>query len=116
TILASPNEAVPSPAQDAKPNPADITELIQQIETDTSFKILNVQTAWTGLRTEAPDGVPVIGYDTTPGFFWLAGQSGYGFQTSLACARLAADLILDSTPETWLSTQSISALSPQRFA
>jgi hypothetical protein len=47
------------------------------------------------LRTAAADGVPVVGFDAeAPGFFWLAGQGGYGFQTSSGIAELAAGLIL----------------------
>ena len=37
----------------------------------------------------------MVGFDAeAPGFFWLAGQGGYGFQTSSGIAELAADLIL----------------------
>ena len=51
--------------------------------------------SWTGLRTMAPDGLPVVGYDPeAPGFFWLAGQGGYGIQTSAALAEMAKELIL----------------------
>ena len=61
----------------------------------TTLGIRGVRPAWTGLRTEAADGVPVVGFDAeAPGFFWLAGQGGYGFQTSSGIAELAADLIL----------------------
>ena len=50
---------------------------------------------WAGLRSFAPDRSPVIGYDLkVGGFFWLAGQGGYGFQTSSGIAELAAGLIL----------------------
>jgi glycine/D-amino acid oxidase-like deaminating enzyme len=61
----------------------------------TSLGIGAVRSAWTGLRTEAADGVPVVGFDAeAPGFFWLAGQGGYGFQTSSGIAELAAAQIL----------------------
>ena len=61
----------------------------------TTLGIGAVRTAWTGLRTEAADGVPVVGFDAeAPGFFWLAGQGGYGFQTSSGIAELAAAQIL----------------------
>ena len=115
-ILASPQEAEPSPAVDAQPRARDIDELIQQIEADTTLHITEVRSAWTGLRTEASDGVPVVGFDDAqPGFFWLAGQSGYGFQTSLGFARLAADLILDGRAGPWVSEASVTALSPGRL-
>jgi D-arginine dehydrogenase len=61
----------------------------------TTLGITEVRRAWTGLRTEAADGVPVAGFDAeAPGFYWLAGQGGYGFQTSSAMAELAAAQIL----------------------
>lgn len=114
-ILASPQEAVPSPAVDARPRDADIDDLIQAIEDDTTLGIRGVRAAWTGLRTEAPDGVPVVGFDQQPGFFWLAGQSGYGFQTSLGFARLATELLLDSQAGPWVSTAAVHALAPGRL-
>ena len=48
-----------------------------------------------------------------PGFFWLAGQGGYGFQTSAAASRLVADLVGGGVPE--LDPATVSALSPARF-
>ena len=115
TILASPQDAVPSVAEDAQPIEEDILQLIDDIQADTTLNIIGVSRAWTGLRTEASDGVPVVGFDRHPGFFWLAGQSGYGFQTSLSFARLAADLILDHTAGDWVSHASVNALAPERL-
>jgi D-arginine dehydrogenase len=41
------------------------------------------------------DGEPVAGFaPDAPGFFWLAGQGGYGIQTAPALGRLAAALAL----------------------
>jgi len=93
--LISPAEAVPSGPEDAAPHPGDIEALIARLNTVTTLGIRNVSRAWTGLRTEAADGIPVVGFDAeATGFFWLAGQGGYGFQTSSAIAELAAELIL----------------------
>lgn len=114
-ILASPQDAVASPAEDAQPIAADIEALRGAISHDTTWWITGVRAAWTGLRTEARDGVPVVGADEHPGFFWLAGQSGYGFQTSLGFARLAADLILDGAAGSWVSQESVAALAPDRL-
>jgi D-arginine dehydrogenase len=94
-VLISPSETVPSGAEDAKPYPGDVEALISRLNAVTSLGIRSVDRAWTGLRTEAADGIPVVGFDAeAPGFFWLAGQGGYGFQTSSAMAELAAALIL----------------------
>ena len=114
-ILASPQEAVPSVAEDAQPRAEDIDALVQEIQADTTLHVTGVRGAWTGLRTEASDGVPVVGFDHTPGFFWLAGQSGYGFQTSLGFARLAADLLVDGTAGEWVTQRSVHELAPERF-
>ncbi len=74
---------------------ATSTALVALLNSVTTLGIRGVRKAWTGLRTEAADGVPVVGFDAeAPGFFWLAGQGGYGFQTSSGIAELAAELIL----------------------
>jgi D-arginine dehydrogenase len=59
-----------------------------------------VEHSWAGLRSFAPDRVPVYGYDVrSPNFFWCAGQGGFGIQTAPAAAALAAALLLGETPE-----------------
>ncbi|MDR6416192.1 FAD-dependent oxidoreductase [Pseudarthrobacter sulfonivorans] len=94
-VLISPSETVPSGPEDARPRPGDIERLIGILNQVTTLGIRGVRSAWTGLRTEAADGVPVAGFDAeAPGFYWLAGQGGYGFQTSAAMAELAAAQIL----------------------
>jgi D-arginine dehydrogenase len=109
-VLISPSETVPSGAEDAKPYPGDVEALINKLNAVTSLGIRSVERAWTGLRTEAADGIPVVGFDAeAPGFFWLAGQGGYGFQTSSAIVELAAALILgevqDDSPESRTAEQ-----------
>jgi glycine/D-amino acid oxidase-like deaminating enzyme len=94
-VLISPSESVPSGPEDAQPYPGDVEALIARLNTLTTLGIRGVHKAWTGLRTEAADGLPVVGFDAeATGFFWLAGQGGYGFQTSSALAELAAGMIL----------------------
>ena len=69
---------------------------------------------WAGLRTFSQDRVLVIGPDPqVTGFFWVAGQGGYGFQTSPAVSRLVADLIGGRGPE--LNAALVAALNPARF-
>lgn len=94
-VLVSPSETVPSGPEDARPRPGDVERLVEKLNSITSLGITGIRRAWTGLRTEAADGVPVAGFDAeAPGFYWLVGQGGYGFQTSAAMAELAADQIL----------------------
>jgi glycine/D-amino acid oxidase-like deaminating enzyme len=94
-VLISPSETVPSGPEDARPRAGDVEHLVERLNAVTTLWITAVRRAWTGLRTEAADGVPVAGFDAeAPGFYWLAGQGGYGFQTSSALAELAAEQIL----------------------
>jgi D-arginine dehydrogenase len=112
-LLISPCESVPAEPGDAQAMDADIADLIQRIGGITSVGITGVERAWTGLRTQPADGLPVVGFDAdVPNFFWLAGQGGYGIQTSAALATLAAGLITGTLPDDdgWLA----GALSPQR--
>jgi len=68
---------------------------------------------WAGLRTFAPDRVPVIGEDPRlPGFFWLAGQGGCGIETSPILGEVAVDLITSGKTERF----DQKLLSPSRFA
>ena len=92
---------------------ADITELMSRIDAVTTLGITGVVRAWTGLRTHPADGLPVVGFDSdVPNFFWLAGQGGYGIQTSAALATFAAALI--TGPLTNDDGALAAALSPQR--
>ncbi|MGN5733994.1 NAD(P)/FAD-dependent oxidoreductase [Arthrobacter psychrochitiniphilus] len=112
-LLISPCESVPAPAGDAQVVDADIRALIERIDAVTTLGITGVVRAWTGLRTEAPDGIPVVGFDAAvPNFFWLAGQGGYGIQTSAALATLAAAMITGTLPAA--DQELAGELSPQR--
>ncbi|MCA4133692.1 FAD-binding oxidoreductase [Arthrobacter sp. M4] len=118
-VLVSPSEAVPSGPEDSKPAPGDVERLIERLNQLTTLGIYAVSRAWTGLRTEAADGVPVAGFDAeAPGFYWLAGQGGYGFQTSSAMAELAATQILGDSADTEGSPESrtASALAATRWS
>ena len=75
-----------------------------------------VEKSWAGLRTFAHDRTPVVGFAAEhPGFFWLAGQGGYGIQTSPALSAFAASLILGQTPSIANVELLINAMSPARF-
>ena len=67
---------------------------IDRIETAFDLSLRRIESRWAGLRSFVPDGDPVAGYDPEgEGFFWLAGQGGYGIQTAPALARAAAALV-----------------------
>ena len=117
-ILASPADETPSAPCDAQPEELDIAIAVDRIETATSLAVRRIVAKWAGLRTFAPDKVPVVGMDPdAPGFFWLAGQGGYGIMTSPALSAVAAGLILDGTFSEAVSGPDVTAqaLSPARF-
>ena len=79
---------------------------------------MRVSKTWAGLRSFVADKTPVVGFDQDhPGFFWLAGQGGYGIQTSPALSRVAAAMILNQEFPSDVSHLGVRAadLSPDRF-
>jgi D-arginine dehydrogenase len=93
-LLVSPGDATPVPPGDAAPDDLDVAVGVDRLERATTINVQRVTRAWAGLRTFAADGVPVAGFDASaPGFFWLAGQGGYGIKTSSALSRICAALI-----------------------
>ena len=93
TILGSPADETPVPAQDAQPRDIDIAITVDRIEKATTLKIERIIRKWAGLRSFVADGVPVVGFDRdAPGFFWCAGQGGYGIETSWAMGEVTAAL------------------------
>jgi len=60
----------------------------------------------------------VTGFDPrSEGFFWLAGQGGYGVQSSPAMARLTRFLVTGAAPEGDFSTvlDYIDDVAPDRL-
>ncbi len=101
-LWLSPHDETPSAPCDAAAEELDIAKAIDRLEAVVDWKIERVEQKWAGLRSFAPDRLPVIGPDVAvPEFFWLAGQGGFGIQTAPAIARLAASQILGNikTPD-----------------
>lgn len=117
-LLASPADETPSAPVDAAPEELDIAVCIDRIQTTTTLSISHVRRCWAGLRTFAPDRTPVIGYDPDAvGFFWFAGQGGYGMQTAPAAARLGAALALEREIPSDLAERGLAPapFSPSRW-
>lgn len=92
-LLGSPADETPSEPCDAQPEELDVAVAAARIEEAVRFPVTRIERKWAGLRTFAPDRSPVVGYDDrVAGFFWLAGQGGYGIQTAPALSRAAAAL------------------------
>ena len=118
-LLISPADATPVEPHDAFADDMALAEGIERFQAIADVEVTHVQRSWGGLRTFAPDGNPIVGYDPrAEGFFWLVGQGGYGIQTSPALSLLAAALLRrDSSPlGLRLTPEHVVALSPARFA
>lgn len=93
-LLCSPGDETPTEPSDARADPLDVALAIDRINEATTLGIRTVRSAWAGLRSFAPDGGMVVGFDpSVDGFLWLAGQGGTGIQTAPAAGMLAADLV-----------------------
>lgn len=92
-FLCSPADETPSEPCDARADEMEIARAIDAINVATTLQARHVRTSWAGLRNFTPDRVPVVGFDhDAEGFFWFAGQGGYGIQTAPAMARSGAAL------------------------
>lgn len=116
-FLGSPADETPSPPCDAQPEEMDVALAVDRIETATTLRIARIKNKWAGLRSFVADKNLVVGYDAVPGFFWLAGQGGYGIQTAAAAGRLAAGLALGNGLASDIGELGVTeaALSPARF-
>ncbi len=93
-LLVSPADATPSAPVDALAEDLDVAVGVERFERATTYEVTRVSRAWAGLRTFALDASPVVGPDTgVDGFFWLAGQGGYGIKTSPVLSRLCAGML-----------------------
>jgi D-arginine dehydrogenase len=116
-ILASPADETDSPPCDSQPEELDIALTIDRIENATNFKIKNIDHKWSGLRSFFPDRTPVVGEDPSrSGFYWLAGQGGYGIQTAPGISKIIECLITGHNWPDYLYDLSITpeTLSPKR--
>jgi D-arginine dehydrogenase len=93
-LLVSPADATPSEPCDAQPEELDVAYAVHYLEEATTLTVTSVAHKWAGLRTFAPDRLPVVGFaNDQPAFFWLTGQGGYGIQSSPALGDYAACLL-----------------------
>lgn len=117
-LLGSPANADPTHAHDVQPEELDIALGIHGIEQATTLRIRRPASTWAGLRTFAPDGEIVIGWEAAaPAFFWLAGQGGYGLQSAAGASALAAALVCAEPVPDALAQEGVlaEAVSPQRL-
>ena len=115
-IWLTPHDEEPSPPCDSAPEELAVAQAIARFESVVDWPVAAVEHKWAGLRSFAPDRAPVYGFDRdAPGFFWFAGQGGFGIQTAPAAAALAAALVRgDGMPESVAGIDA-AAYSPTRF-
>jgi len=117
-LLGSPANADPVAPHDVQPEALDIALGIHHIQQATTLAIARPTATWAGLRSFAPDGEIVIGFDDArTGFFWLAGQGGYGIQSAAGASALAASLITGEAlpPELVCAGVDPQVVSPRRL-
>lgn len=91
----SPHDETPSQPCDAVPEEIDVALAVDRFEQVVTWPIERLEHRWAGLRSFAPDRLPVYGFaPQDPAFFWFAGQGGFGIQTAPAAADLAVRLLL----------------------
>jgi D-arginine dehydrogenase len=93
-LLVSPVDEVDDDPCDAQPDDYDIAYAADRLEHYTTLRVTRIAHRWAGLRTFTRDRTPTAGFAPgAPGFFWLAGQGGYGLQTAPAMAEAVEALV-----------------------
>lgn len=111
-----PHDETPVEAGDAAPEEIDVAIAIDRFETVTDWKVAAVERKWAGLRSFAPDRLPVYGFDpAVDGFFWFAAQGGIGIQTAPAAAMLGAALLLRQPMPDAVAAIDPAPYAPDRF-
>lgn len=115
-IWLTPHDEEPSPPCDAAPEELAVAQAIARFEEAVDWRVGKVEHKWAGLRSFAPDRAPIYGFDpSAPGFFWFAGQGGFGIQTAPAAAVLARSLITGTPLPPAIASLDSQAYSPTRF-
>lgn len=113
SIWLSPHDEIDTVACDAAPEEIDVATAIDRFQQVVDWPVERAERSWAGLRSFAPDRIPVYGYAVdSRRFFWCVGQGGFGIQTAPAAARLAAALLLETRFDGVIDWM---AFAPSRF-
>ncbi|MGV7120558.1 NAD(P)/FAD-dependent oxidoreductase [Sphingopyxis sp. 550A] len=116
-VWLSPHDETPSPPCDAAPEELDVALAIERLRQVVDWPVAAVERKWAGLRSFAPDRLPVFGADAcVPGFVWCAGQGGFGIQTSPAISALLAAELGAPAPEGAIGRVDPAPYAPSRLA
>lgn len=115
-VWLTPHDEEPSLPCDAAPEELAVAEAIARFEQVVDWPITTIERKWAGLRSFTPDRAPVYGFapDVT-GFFWFAGQGGFGIQTAPAAALLGRSKLLNEAPCDAVRQIDTMAYDPARF-
>ena len=112
-LIVSPADEDLVEPHDAWPEDMVLAQGLHRFEQFMAIEVKRIESSWAGLRTFVKDRNPVVGFsEQAPGFFWLAGQGGYGIQTAPVLAQISCDLILNAEQQ-W-PVELIGSLSPER--
>jgi D-arginine dehydrogenase len=115
-LWLSPHDETAVEAHDVAPEELDVAIAIDRFEQAVDWRILARERAWAGLRSFSPDRVPIYGFDAqAQGFFWFAGQGGFGIQTAPAAAMIGAALLLDGTLPDMVAGIDVGRYAATRF-
>ncbi|SFR41567.1 NAD(P)/FAD-dependent oxidoreductase [Litoreibacter janthinus] len=112
-LLISPADEDPTLPMDAWADDMVLAEGIARFEEHVTTPVQRMIANWAGLRTFTPDRCLAIGQSEIDGFWWCAGQGGYGFQTAPAASQLLSDLVGGRASE--LDEETVTSLDPLRF-
>jgi D-arginine dehydrogenase len=117
SIWLSPHDEIACEPCDAAPEEIDVATAIDRFQQVVEWPVERVERSWAGLRSFAPDRLPVYGFDRhVPSFFWCAGQGGFGIQSAPAASKLAAAVLLDEAPHESVAGIAPALFSPARFS
>lgn len=115
-LWLSPHDEIATDPCDAAPEELDVAIAIDRFEHVVDWRVAALEHKWAGLRSFAPDRLPVYGFDPAlEGFFWCAGQGGFGIQTAPAAAKLAAALLLGKPLGAEVAHVDAGRYAPGRF-
>jgi D-arginine dehydrogenase len=117
-LLLSPADEEPDQPGDARPEELAIAIGVDRVQAALQLDVRRVSHSWAGQRTFSPDRAPVVGFDPqVAGFFWCAGQGGYGIQTAPAMGRITAALATGDSLPADVAAEGLAPLelSPGRF-
>lgn len=115
-VWLSPHDETPVDPHDATPEEIDVAIAMDRMQSVVDWPIAAIERKWAGLRSFAPDRIPVFGMDPhQPAFIWCAGQGGFGIQTAPAIAALLGAQLGAPPPGGAIGRVDPAPFAPARF-